>query len=83
MSHFTGTNEQQCFQDLLKQIRLEAGLKQTELAELLGQSQAFVSKYENGERRLDLLELRQICKTLGISLLEFIHRFESLLNESK
>ena len=83
MSHFTGTTEQHRFQELLRQIRLEAGLKQTELAKLLGQTQAFVSKYENGERRLDLLELRQICKTLGVSLLEFVSRFEGSVNEGK
>jgi len=78
-----GSTEQQKLQELLKQIRIDANLKQTDLAELLGQSQSFVSKYESGERRLDLLEIRQICKALRISLTEFVNRFESLLDESK
>ncbi len=83
MSKFTGTSEQQRLQELLRQIRMDAGLKQTDLAERLGQSQSFVSKYESGERRLDLLELRQICEALGMSLLEFVRKFESSINESE
>ncbi|MCK4487728.1 MAG: helix-turn-helix transcriptional regulator [Desulfobacterales bacterium] len=66
-------------QRLLRQIRHEAGLRQEDLAERLGQPQSFVSKYETGERRLDLLELRQVCTALGISLEEFVRRFENAL----
>ena len=83
MSKFTGTSEQQRLQELLRQIRMDAGLKQTDLAERLGQSQSFVSKYESGERRLDLLELRQICEAIGISLTEFVRKFESSMNEGE
>src|SRR5215207_9452866 len=84
MAKFIGTSEQQHLQELLRQIRMDAGLKQTDLAERLGQSQSFVSKYEIGERRLDFLEIRQICIAIGISLSEFVRVFESLMNnESK
>lgn len=61
---------------LLRSVRAEAGLTQAEVAEGLKLPQSFVSKYESGERRLDLVELRQICGTLGISLSEFVRRFE-------
>jgi transcriptional regulator with XRE-family HTH domain len=83
MSKFTGTSEQQRLQALLRQIRVEAGLTQINLAERLEQSQSFVSKYESGERRLDLLELRQICEAIGISLLELVRKFEGSMNEGK
>jgi transcriptional regulator with XRE-family HTH domain len=53
------------------------------LARLLKQSQSFVSKYENGERRLDLLELQQICKAAGISLEEFVRKFEGSENDAR
>jgi transcriptional regulator with XRE-family HTH domain len=53
---------------LLRQKRLDAGLQQTELADKLGVSQTWVSKYENGERRLDLVQLEAICEALGVSL---------------
>ena len=77
------TSEQEKLQTLLQQIRLEAGLRQVDLAERIGQTQAFVSKYESGERRLDLLELKKICGAVEISLEEFVRRFEKLVNETK
>jgi len=61
---------------LLRQMRLDAGMRQADLAQKLGEPQSFVSKYESGERRLDVLELRQICKILGVSLAEFVRRLE-------
>lgn len=73
------SNEQKQLRKLLRQIRLGAGIKQAGLAELLGKPQSFVSKYESGERRLDLLELRQVCKALGVPLTEFVVRLEALL----
>ena len=75
---------QKQLQKLLRQIRKEVGLRQADLAKRLGQPQSFVSKYESGERRLDVIELHQICTTLGIPLIEFIKRFEELIkNETK
>ncbi len=83
MLKFVGSAEQSILQNLLKRFRTDANLKQSELAEILNQSQSFVSKYESGERRLDLLELWQICQALNINLTEFVAEFEQLLNESK
>lgn len=64
---------------LLRQIRLDANLRQVDLADRLGQPQSFVSKYESGERRLDILELRSLCKAVGISLEQFVTRLEQHL----
>lgn len=61
---------------LLRTVRSEAALTQSEVAERLNLPQSFVSKYESGERRLDLIELRHICKALGITLGDFVRRFE-------
>lgn len=61
---------------LLRSVRAEAGITQSEVAERLDLPQSFVSKYESGERRLDLVELRQICKALKIPLSDFVRRFE-------
>jgi transcriptional regulator with XRE-family HTH domain len=47
---------------LLKQARLEANLTQTEVAKLLGKTQAYVSKCELGERRIDVIELAAFAK---------------------
>ena len=64
---------------LLRQIRLDAKLRQVDLAERLGQPQSFVSKYESGERRLDILELRSLCKAVGITLEQFVAELEQRL----
>lgn len=63
-------------QDLLKEVRREKNLTQAEIASVLEQSQSFVSKYESGERVLNILEIRFICKRLGLSLNEFCFRLE-------
>lgn len=46
--------------------RCAAGLRQIDLAQLLGKPQSFVSKYETGERRLDVVELLVVCRSVGL-----------------
>lgn len=65
--------------DLLRQARERAGLRQADLAALLGKPQSFVSKYETGERRLDVIELRELCYQLGTDLPTFARRLEKAL----
>jgi transcriptional regulator with XRE-family HTH domain len=77
------TTEQGLLQDLLRRARAEAKLTQLEVARRLRKPQSFVSKYESGERRLDLVELRQVCKALEVSLAEFARRFESATQDSR
>lgn len=67
---------QEKLQRLLKSAREDAGLTQVALAKELKRPQSYVSKFECGERRLDLVELREICEALGISLVDFVKRFE-------
>jgi transcriptional regulator with XRE-family HTH domain len=64
---------------LLRLVRTEAGLTQTDIAQRLKQPQSFVSKYESGERRLDILELREVCQAIGVPLPEFIKRLDQTL----
>ena len=52
---------------LLAQAREKAGLTQVELAKRLGKPQSFVSAYESGQRRIDLLEFVRIAEVLGQS----------------
>lgn len=74
------TPEQEALQRVLRQLRLGAGLRQEDLALRLNEPQSFVSKYESGERRLDLIELRQVCQAVGVTLRELIERFEEQLH---
>ena len=70
---------QKALLELLRGIRMEAGVRQIEMAEALRMPQSVVSKYESGERRLDILELRQVCQVVGITLPEFVKRLEAVL----
>ena len=42
-----------------------------QLAEKLAKPQSYVSKYENGERRLDYLEVRDVCACCGVTVAAF------------
>ena len=66
------------FRALLRQVREEAGLSQTVLAEKLGKAQTFVSKSELGERRLDFLETLDFCAACGVPITELVKRLEKI-----
>jgi len=75
-------NEREIFLALLRRVRQEARLRQEDLAERLDVPQSFVSKIESGERRLDVLELRQLCAAKEISPLDFARRLEECLTST-
>ena len=66
--------------DLLKTHRLHAGVTQTDVSTALHRSQSFMSDVEHGVRRIYLLELRDICAVLKISLTRFVQEFEQSLS---
>ncbi|MGB3509416.1 MAG: helix-turn-helix transcriptional regulator [Microcoleaceae cyanobacterium] len=66
------------FRELLIEARKEINLTQVELSVKLSRPQSYVSKYERGERRLDLIEFLEIAEALEIDPLAFI---EKLLEE--
>lgn len=57
-------------------------MRQVDLAIRLGRLQTFVSRYEVGERRLDVIELRTICRELGTDLPTFVAKLEEELADS-
>lgn len=65
---------------LLRDMRDGAGLSQVALAERIGRPQSFVSKYENGARRLDVVELFELCAACGLTLSRFAARLERAAN---
>lgn len=67
------------FLERLIAARKRAGLTQEQLAKRLNATQSFVSKCERGERRLDIIELRNWCSALRLSLPSFVAELESHL----
>lgn len=61
-----GTPQHALLLDTLTKSRITAGLTQAELAELLGAPQSYVSKYELGLRRLDVIEFIAICRAISL-----------------
>jgi transcriptional regulator with XRE-family HTH domain len=62
--------------DALLDARRKKGLTQVEVATLLNKPQSFVSKYESGERRLDVIEFLEVCKALKVSPATIIQQLE-------
>lgn len=64
MSESTHSTEYHRLCTVLIQARKTAGLTQQQLADELERPQSFVSKYERGQRRLDVVEMIEIAETL-------------------
>lgn len=72
-------NEYRVLLNLLKEKREQAGVTQEVCSAALGRSQSFMSDIERGVRRLDVVELRDICAILKTTLGEFVREFEHAL----
>lgn len=73
------SDEHKLFLALLRRVRTEAGLTQAAVAKRLAVPQSYVSDYETGSRKLDTLQMRQVCAALGTTLAEFAARLEGAI----
>lgn len=62
------TKRYEAFRALLLRARQQAGLTQAQAALAMERPQNFVSKCENGERRVDAVELEDFAATYGVPL---------------
>lgn len=60
------------FRELLIEAREQAGLTQAVLAEKLQRPQSYVSKFERGERRLDVIEFLEVARALHLDPFDLI-----------
>ena len=65
------------FTQSLIQIRHEKHLTQVALAQKLKKPQSYISKYESGERRLDVIEVLEILRALRIKPSRFFTAFDA------
>lgn len=73
------STQYEAFLGLLVGSRKAAGLTQRQLAKKLRSTQSMVSKAENGERRLDVVELFAWCAALGKRFSEFTAELDAEL----
>jgi transcriptional regulator with XRE-family HTH domain len=73
------SKEYRVFLRELRATRERKGLTQIDVAARLNETQSFVSKCERGERRLDIVELRQFCRAIGTSLTTFARDLDQIL----
>lgn len=73
------TKEYITFLKCLVNARKSAGITQVQFAEMIGQTQSFVSRCERGERRVDVIELRVFCQAIGIPYVKFIEQLEEAI----
>ena len=59
---------------LLTSARNAAGLSQAQVAKQMGKPQPFVSRYETGERQLDVAELLELAEILGLDPHEILNK---------
>lgn len=68
---------------LLVEARSKAGLTQADLARHLKRPQSFVSKYERGERRLDVVEFIEITRAIGLDAADVVAKLEDAATRAK
>ena len=77
------TSDNRVLLRLLKQRRQDRGLSQAGLARELGRNQTLVSKVENGDRRLDLVELRAWLSAMHVDFLAFMRELDETIGASR
>lgn len=68
----------------IRRLRRDAGLSQSQLAELIGVTFQQVQKYESGKNRISAAKLREISRMLGCSVLDLLESITPLaMNETE
>jgi transcriptional regulator with XRE-family HTH domain len=66
------TKEHKSLVGKLIKTRQKAALKQEDVAKLLGKTQSYVSKLESGQRRIDLVQLKELAEIYKVKLERFL-----------
>lgn len=78
MTRSISTQDYIRLRELLIEARESRGLTQQEVAAVLDRPQSFVSKYERGERRLDVIEFLQVAHALDVHPFDILKGLEGV-----
>lgn len=76
-------SEYQILREMIRQARESINMTQVELSKQLGRSQTFISNFEQSDRRIDVLELREVCRLLNQDFVGFLVEFELKVSKSR
>lgn len=74
--------EYETFRCCMIAARKEAQLTQESVAKSLKKPQSFVAKYENGERRLDVIEFLLVAHVIGVDPCDIIRKISQKISEA-
>ncbi len=83
MGRYKWSEHERVLLELLREVRREAGLSGPAVQRMLKRPNSYVAKVEAGEKRLDILELRELCTVYGITIVDFTARLEQRLQSAK
>ncbi len=75
------SSKYEIFRRCMIAARKEAKLTQATVAKSLKKPQSFVAKYENGERRLDVIEFLLVARVIGIDPCDILKKVEQELSD--
>ncbi|WP_439854096.1 helix-turn-helix domain-containing protein [Pseudomonas yamanorum] len=75
--------EHEIFLQVLKRMRIESEMTQAQCSAALSRPQSFMSDVERGVRRLDTVQLRDLCIVLGTDLISFSKAYEKALRDGE
>lgn len=78
---FIFSQDYEIFRRCMIAARKEAKLTQQTLAKSLKKPQSFVAKYENGERRLDVIEFLLVTRVIGVDPCDILTKVEQGISE--
>jgi transcriptional regulator with XRE-family HTH domain len=79
---FLFSQDYEIFRRCMIAARKEAKLTQQTLAKSLNKPQSFVAKYENGERRLDVIEFLLVTRVIGVDPCDILRKVEQEISEA-
>ncbi len=80
MSTSSGRYQRLC--QALKDARVNADLRQIDIAAALQKPQSYIAKVESGERKLDFIETLDYCAVLDLALEDLINVVSNEVNVS-